>query len=311
MNEKGFKHKTVLLDEAVDLLIQRQDGVYVDGTFGRGGHSRLILSQLAEAGRLIGFDKDPEAIAVANQLAQEDDRFEIEHNSFASLSEVMKRRDLVGKVSGVLVDLGVSSPQLDDAERGFSFLKSGPLDMRMNPSAGQSAADWVNTADEAEIARVLWEYGEERFSRRIARAVVARRQESPITDTLDLANIISQSVPKKDKFKHPATRSFQAIRIHVNNELGDLEALLEQSLEVLEPGGSLVVISFHSLEDRIVKRFMKDQVKGKSLPKGLPITDDQIARTMKLACKASKPGEEEVKENPRARSAVLRAAIKL
>jgi 16S rRNA (cytosine1402-N4)-methyltransferase len=200
---------------------------------------------------------------------------------------------------------------LDDAERGFSFLKSGPLDMRMNPSAGISAADWVNTAEETEIARVLWEYGEERFSRRIARAIVARRQDQKIEDTLDLANLISTSVPKKDKFKHPATRSFQAIRIHINNELGDLEALLEQSLEVLEPGGSLVVISFHSLEDRIVKRFMKEQAKGKPLPKGLPITDDQISRTMKLACKASKPGEEEVKENPRARSAVLRAAIKL
>lgn len=311
MNEKGFKHKTVLLDEAVDLLIQRPEGVYVDGTFGRGGHSRLILSQLPEAGKLIGFDKDPEAIKVANELAQEDKRFEIEHNSFASLLEVMKRRGLVGMVSGVLVDLGVSSPQLDDAERGFSFLKSGPLDMRMNPSAGQSAADWVNTAEESEIARVLWEYGEERFSRRIARAIVARRQEMPIEDTLELANLISQAVPKKDKFKHPATRSFQAIRIHINNELGDLEALLDQSLEVLEPGGSLVVISFHSLEDRIVKRFMKTQVKGKQLPKGLPVTDDQIARTMKLACKASKPGNEEVKENPRARSAVLRAAIKL
>ncbi len=311
MNEKGFKHKTVLLDEAVDLLIQRPDGVYVDGTYGRGGHSRLILSDLAETGRLIGFDKDPEAIKSADALATEDDRFEIEHASFASLSEVIKRRGLVGKVSGVLVDLGVSSPQLDDAERGFSFLKSGPLDMRMNPSAGISAADWVNTAEETEIARVLWEYGEERFSRRIARAIVARRQDQKIEDTLDLANLISTSVPKKDKFKHPATRSFQAIRIHINNELGDLEALLEQSLEVLEPGGSLVVISFHSLEDRIVKRFMKEQAKGKPLPKGLPITDDQISRTMKLACKASKPGEEEVKENPRARSAVLRAAIKL
>ncbi|GLQ33247.1 16S rRNA (cytosine(1402)-N(4))-methyltransferase RsmH [Litoribrevibacter albus] len=311
MNETGFKHKTVLLDEAVELLIQRPDGVYVDGTFGRGGHSRLILSQLTGSGTLIGFDKDPEAIAAANSLCAEDDRFEIEHASFASLLEVMKRRDLVGKVSGVLVDLGVSSPQLDDADRGFSFLKSGPLDMRMNPSAGQSAADWVNTADEADIARVLWEYGEERFSRRIARAIVARRQEKEILDTLDLANLISASVPKKDKFKHPATRSFQAIRIHVNNELGDLEELLSQSLEVLEPGGSLVVISFHSLEDRIVKRFMKEQAKGKPLPKGLPVTDDQISRTMKLACKASKPGDQEVKENPRARSAVLRAAIKL
>ena len=244
-------------------------------------------------------------------MVEQDARFDIEHNSFASLLEVMKRRDVVGKVSGILVDLGVSSPQLDDASRGFSFLKSGPLDMRMNPSAGQSAADWVNTAEESEIARILWEYGDERFSRRIARAIVARRAETAITDTLDLANLISKSVPKKDKFKHPATRSFQAIRIHVNNELGDLKALMEQSLEVLEPGGSLVVISFHSLEDRIVKRFMKEQAKGKALPKGLPITDDQILRTMKLTCKASKPGDEEVKQNPRARSAVLRAAIKL
>jgi 16S rRNA (cytosine1402-N4)-methyltransferase len=311
MIDKSFKHKTVLLDEAVDLLIQRPEGIYVDGTFGRGGHSRLILENLAAGASLIGFDKDPQAVEVAHELAAEDSRFEIEHTSFASLYEVAKRRDLVGKLSGILVDLGVSSPQLDDAGRGFSFLKSGPLDMRMNPSAGQSAADWVNTADEAEIARVLWEYGEERFSRRIARAIVARRQESEFSDTLDLANLISVSVPKKDKFKHPATRSFQAIRIHINNELGDLEELLKQSLAVLAPGGSLVVISFHSLEDRIVKRFMKEQVKGKSLPKGLPITDDQVERTMKFACKASKPGDAEVKENPRARSAVLRAAIKL
>ncbi|GAA3909414.1 16S rRNA (cytosine(1402)-N(4))-methyltransferase RsmH [Litoribacillus peritrichatus] len=311
MTEKKFKHETVLLDEAVFLLLQRPDGLYVDGTFGRGGHSRLILNGLKDEGRLIGFDKDPQAVEVGNQLAEEDGRFEIEHDSFASLGEVMKRRDEVGKVSGVLVDLGVSSPQLDDADRGFSFLKSGPLDMRMNPSAGQSAADWVNTAEESEIARVLWEYGEERFSRRIARAIINRREEQPLSDTLELANLISGAVPKKDKFKHPATRSFQAIRIHINNELGDLKDLLEQSLEVLEPGGSLVVISFHSLEDRIVKRFMKEQAKGKQLPKGLPVTDDQIARTMKLSCKASKPGDEEIKQNPRARSAVLRAAVKL
>jgi 16S rRNA (cytosine1402-N4)-methyltransferase len=311
MDEKNFKHKTVLLDEAVRLLIQDPAGVFVDGTFGRGGHSRLILSQLQEQGRLIGFDKDPEAIQAGLQLKQEDARFDIEHESFASLKAVMEKREIAGELSGVLVDLGVSSPQLDDASRGFSFLKSGPLDMRMNPSAGQSAADWVNTAEESEISRVLWEYGEEKFSRRIARAIVARRVDQPFEETLDFANLVASAMPRKDKHKHPATRTFQAIRIFINNELGDLEALLEQSLEVLKPGGSLVVISFHSLEDRIVKRFMREQSKGKPLPKGLPVTDDQLQITMRLSSKAQKPGAEEVKENPRARSAVIRAAIKL
>ncbi|MAZ90231.1 MAG: 16S rRNA (cytosine(1402)-N(4))-methyltransferase [Cellvibrionaceae bacterium] len=305
------EHITVLLNEAVEALITDPKGVYVDGTFGRGGHSRLVLGSLAPEGRLIGIDKDPVAIAEAEQLAAEDARFSIVHGSFAGLREFMGERDLDGKLDGILVDLGVSSPQLDVAERGFSFLNDGPLDMRMDTTRGMSAAQWVNSAEEAEIARVLKVYGEERFAKRMARAVVAEREQAPIERTLRLANIIKEANPAWEKGKHPATRAFQAIRIEVNNELGDLEAFLDQALEVLKPGGRLVAISFHSLEDRIVKRFIRGHEKGLDLPQGLPVMDSELNKRLKSIGKAVKAKGDEVSANVRSRSAIMRIAEKL
>ncbi len=305
------EHITVLLKEAVDALVTDSKGVYIDGTFGRGGHSRLVLESLAAEGSLIGIDKDPVAIAQGNTLADEDARFSIEHGSFAQLQEFMQKRELDGKVDGILVDLGVSSPQLDVAERGFSFLNDGPLDMRMDTTRGMSAADWVNSAEEAEIIRVLKVYGEERFAKRMANAVVAEREKAPIERTLRLANIIKEANPAWEKGKHPATRAFQAIRIEINNELGDLEALLDQALEVLRPGGRLVVISFHSLEDRIVKRFIRYHEKGLDLPKGLPVMDSELNKRLKSVGKATKAQGGEVSANVRSRSAIMRVAEKL
>ena len=278
------KHKTVLLDEAVEGLITDPDGVYVDGTFGRGGHSRLVLSQLSDKGRLIGIDKDPYAIATANELKEEDGRFDIHHGSFAEVN-LVNGEDLV---DGILLDLGVSSPQLDDPERGFSFMNDGPLDMRMNYSVGESAAQWLARAEEQEISKVIWEYGEDRFSRRMARAIVHEREEAPILTTRRLANIIAGACPKREKGKHPATRAFQAIRIHINRELDDLIDCLDHALEKLKPGGRLVVISFHSLEDRIVKRFIRKQEKGDDLPSWLPVREDQLNKRMKSLGKAKK-----------------------
>jgi len=305
------EHITVLLKEAVDALVTNSKGVYIDGTFGRGGHSRLVLESLAAEGSLIGIDKDPVAIAQGKTLAGEDARFSIEHGSFAQLQEFMQKRELDGKVDGILVDLGVSSPQLDVAERGFSFLNDGPLDMRMDTTRGMSAADWVNSAEEAEIIRVLKVYGEERFAKRMANAVVAEREKAPIERTLRLANIIKEANPAWEKGKHPATRAFQAIRIEINNELGDLEALLDQALEVLRPGGRLVVISFHSLEDRIVKRFIRYHEKGLDLPKGLPVMDSELNKRLKSVGKATKAQGGEVSANVRSRSAIMRVAEKL
>jgi len=305
------EHITVLLSEAVEALIADPKGVYVDGTFGRGGHSRQVLGSLATEGRLIGVDKDPVAIAEAEQLAAEDSRFSIVHGSFAGLRDFMEERDLVGKLDGILVDLGVSSPQLDVAERGFSFLNDGPLDMRMDTTRGMSAAQWVNSAEEAEIARVLKVYGEERFAKRMARAVVAERDKAPIERTLRLANIIKEANPAWEKGKHPATRAFQAIRIEVNNELGDLEAFLDQALEVLKPGGRLVAISFHSLEDRIVKRFIRGHEKGLDLPQGLPVMESELNKRLKSIGKAVKAKGDEVSANVRSRSAIMRIAEKI
>ena len=305
------EHVTVLLEEAVSALLGNADGIYIDGTFGRGGHSRLILQQLSPAGKLIGIDKDPRAIAEGERLHQQDPRFDIQHGSFAPLAEYAEARQCVGKVDGVLVDLGVSSPQLDDAERGFSFLQDGPLDMRMDTTSGESAADWVNRVDEAEMARVFKVYGEERFARRMARAVVEARQRDPIVRTGRLANIIAEANPAWEKGKHPATRAFQAIRIEINNELGDLEALLDQALEILRPGGRLVVISFHSLEDRIVKRFIRFHERGLNVPAGLPLMESQLNKRLKAVGKATKAGELEVDANVRARSAIMRVAEKL
>ncbi|HEY7771847.1 MAG TPA: 16S rRNA (cytosine(1402)-N(4))-methyltransferase RsmH [Marinagarivorans sp.] len=304
-------HYSVLLDESVDALITEPAGVYIDGTFGRGGHSRAVLERLAPAARLIAFDKDPEAIAVGNALRDEDTRFSIVHDSFASMYQVAKARDLDGCVDGVLLDLGVSSPQLDHAERGFSFINDGPLDMRMDCSKGQSAADFINRAKEAEIARVLKEYGEERFARRIAGAIVRRRAEKPFERTLDLADVITKANPRWERDKNPATRAFQGIRIHVNGELDDLSAALPAALSILRPGGRLVVISFHSLEDRIVKRFFKEGAKGKSLPANLPIPDVELEKTLRIITKPVKATDEELGENIRSRSAIMRIAEKL
>ncbi|WP_409278682.1 16S rRNA (cytosine(1402)-N(4))-methyltransferase RsmH [Pseudomonas defluvii] len=311
--DSGFNHITVLLDEAVEALAIRADGCYLDGTFGRGGHSRLILRHLGPQGRLLGFDKDPQAIATGQALAAEDGRFVIVQRSFAELGAEVSARGLAGKVSGVLLDLGVSSPQLDDPERGFSFLNDGPLDMRMDPSRGISAAEFIATAPEEEIARVFKEYGEERFAKRMARAVVERRQVQPFTRTADLAEVLKVANPAWEKGKNPATRAFQGLRIHVNNELGDLEAGLEAALEMLEIGGRLVVISFHSLEDRIVKLFMRKLVKGEAdnLPRNLPVQHKPFEPKIKVHGKAQFASEAELKANPRSRSAVMRVAEKL
>lgn len=297
-------HETVLLEEAVAALMTSSDGVYVDGTFGRGGHSARILESLSAAGRLIGFDKDPLAVAAAAELADRDARFHLVHDSFAA----MKSAVAPGSVSGILLDLGVSSPQLDDGARGFSFMNDGPLDMRMDTSRGQTAAQWLNSAAEADIADVLKTFGEERFGKRIAHAIVEARQVAPIERTGVLAKIVSEANPRWEQHKHPATRSFQGIRIYINRELADLEALLADVIDLLEIGGRLVVISFHSLEDRIVKRFMRDLSRGAPVPRGVPILDSERGQRMKLLGKAVRASAEEVAENPRSRSAIMRVA---
>jgi len=309
----GFTHITVLLEEAVEALAVRADGCYLDGTFGRGGHSRRILQNLGPDGRLLGFDKDPQAIATGQALAAEDGRFVIVQRSFAELGSEALERGLAGKISGVLLDLGVSSPQLDDPERGFSFMNDGPLDMRMDPSRGISAAEFVNTASAEDIARVFKEYGEERFARRMAGAVVARRETQPFERTADLAEVLKVANPAWEKGKNPATRAFQGLRIHVNNELGDLEAGLDAALENLEIGGRLVVISFHSLEDRIVKLFMRKLVKGEAdnMPRNLPIRHQAFEPRIKIIGKAQFASDDETRANPRSRSAVMRVAEKL
>lgn len=309
----AYNHVTVLLDEAVAALAARADGRYLDGTFGRGGHSRLLLRQLGPDGCLLGFDKDPLAIATGQALAAEDGRFVVVQRSFAELGAEVAQRGWTGTLSGVLLDLGVSSPQLDDPERGFSFLNDGPLDMRMDPSRGVSAAEWIATASEEDIARVFKEYGEERFAKRMARAVVQRRAERPFERTADLAQVLTVANPAWEKGKNPATRAFQGLRIFINNELGDLEAGLEAALEALEVGGRLVVISFHSLEGRIVKQFMRRHAKGEAdtLPRDLPIIPEKFVPRLKLLGKPQYASAEEVKANPRSRSAVMRVAEKL
>jgi len=306
-----YEHKPVLLNEAITALNIEASGIYIDGTFGRGGHSQYILQQLGDKGRLIAFDKDPQAIAVAQEKFANDSRFSIHHGSFSELEDYLKQHDLCGKINGILLDLGVSSPQLDDPQRGFSFQKSGPLDMRMNDQQGQSAEQWINKAKEADIATVLYEYGEERYSRRIAKAIVLARQNEPLTDTQQLADIVKQAHPRWEKKKHPATRSFQGIRIFINNELTDLDDCLTQSYHCLAKNGHLAVISFHSLEDRKVKRFFKQMVEGEQLPPDLPIMDVTVKRKMKLFGKRIKAGQQELTDNPRSRSAVLRVASKL
>ncbi len=304
-------HSPVLLEEVLHGLNIRPDGRYIDATFGRGGHAAAILQQLAGDGRLMVIDQDPQAIETATTGVFDDPRVIVEHRSFAELEDAVKAKDWQSSVDGILLDLGVSSPQLDDPNRGFSYMNDGPLDMRMNPTVGESAADWVNSADEKEIARVLWEYGEERFSRRIARAIVQHREKQPFTRTLQLAEVVSDAQFKKDKFKHPATRSFQAIRLHVNRELDVLEKVLEQAMRVLAVGGRLCVISFHSLEDRIVKRFMRAAAKGDEYPADFPVQEKDLNRRAKVISKGVTASSEELKNNRRARSARLRIMEKL
>ena len=303
-------HQTVLLREAVEALVTTPDGFYVDGTFGRGGHSRHVLECLDENGRLLGVDKDPTAVTEAEQLARGESRFHFFHGSFAELPHQLRRMG-IDAVDGILLDLGVSSPQLDDGSRGFSFLQDGPLDMRMDTSRGETAAQWLSYADADEIAAVLKDYGEERFARRIARAIVAARAEQAITSTALLAKVVSEANPKWERHKHPATRSFQAIRIKVNRELEDLQELLAGALDMLCVGGRLVVISFHSLEDRMVKRYMRDMARGDAIPAGVPVPDSALNRRMRLVGKAVKASVGEVADNTRARSAIMRVAEKI
>ncbi len=306
-----FTHQPVLLDEALEGLAIRSTGTYLDGTFGRGGHAAAILERLGSTGRLYAMDKDPEAVQAAQERFGRDVRFHMERGSFAMLGQLARKQGIAGRVDGVLLDLGVSSPQLDDARRGFSFLNDGPLDMRMDPDSGVSAAQWLMESGEAEIARVLKEYGEERFARRIAQAIVRARAEQAIATTRQLAEIIAAAVPSRERHKNPATRSFQALRIQVNQELQELESALEQAVEILAEGGRLAVISFHSLEDRIVKRFLRKESRGEELPLDLPVTGGPQPGRVRLVGKAIRAGEAELAANPRARSAVLRVAERL
>lgn len=304
-------HQSVLLQESIDGLAIKADGIYVDGTFGRGGHSQAILQQLNESGRLIAIDKDQEAIDHAKKHFSHDSRFSIYRASFAKLEEIAKQAGVHGRINGILLDLGVSSPQLDTPNRGFSFMHEGPLDMRMDLEQDMDAAHFVNHAAAKELEMVFKEYGEERFARRIANAIVEARKEQPILTTASLAEIVKAANPKWEKHKHPATRVFQAIRIYINQELTDLMACLKQCIAVLAEKGRLVIISFHSLEDRIVKQFMRTEEQGVNPPIGVPIRASEIKTCFKRIGKAIKPQDEEIKHNVRARSAVLRIGEKL
>jgi 16S rRNA (cytosine1402-N4)-methyltransferase len=301
-------HIPVLLEESMQALAVDANGIYLDGTFGRGGHARALLEQLGPKGRLLAVDRDPAAYHAGAALAAADERLELRQASYSALPELARERGWCGRVNGVLLDLGVSSPQLDAPERGFSFGADAPLDMRMNPSTGASAADWLATASEQAIAQVLRELGEERYARRIARAISNHRQTQPLTRTSQLAALIEHAVPTREPGKHPATRSFQAIRIHINNELNELRAFLSEVCELLQGGGRLVVISFHSLEDRIVKRFIRDEAQGAAIPKGVPLRERDLPRRLRAVGRAIRPSVTEVERNPRARSAVMRIA---
>ncbi len=306
MGAPEFTHRTVLLTEAVAALAIRPDGIYVDCTFGRGGHSRLILSQLGPKGRLIAFDKDPQAIAEAQRIS--DPRFVIVHEPYAAFDTGLSAQG-VTQVDGVLMDLGISSPQIDDGARGFSFRFDAPLDMRMDTTRGQTAAEWLATASETDLTEVIRDYGEERFAKQIASALVKARLENPVTTTGQLAKIVATAVRTREPGQDPATRTFQAIRIHINRELEELSLTLPQILGRLSTGGRLAVIAFHSLEDRIVKRFMANASTADKLPSRLPVRAADIGEApLKLVGKALRPSEAEVKENPRARSAILRVA---
>jgi 16S rRNA (cytosine1402-N4)-methyltransferase len=303
-------HVPVLLDEVLRYLAIRADGLYVDATFGRGGHARAILAQLGADGRLLALDRDPEAVAAGMALQVADPRFSIRQSGFSRLHDVLDEHGSLGRVHGILLDIGVSSPQLDDPVRGFSFRADGPLDMRMDPGSGQSAADWINAASEQEIATVLWRYGEERASRRIAQAICTARSTAPVLRTGQLAGIIA-GVVRSEPGRHAATRSFQAIRIFINNELDELETALRAAVDALAVGGRLCVISFHSLEDRIVKRFMRDHSRVDPALRDVPVVPASAQPVLKLPSRAVTAGEAELQRNPRARSAVLRTAEKL
>jgi len=307
--QKGeFMHQSVLLNEAVAALNIKPNGVYVDGTFGRGGHSAAILEKLNDQGRLIVVDKDLAAISVAKEKYQHDQRVTIVHRGFGDLKAICDELQIKGQVDGILLDLGVSSPQLDEAERGFSFMKAGPLDMRMDQSQGMSIAEFLQTINETTLADILWRYGEEKFSRRIAKAIIAAGNETPITTTTELAAIIESAMPKTERHKHPATRSFQALRIYINKELEELEQALHASIDILKSAGRLAIITFHSLEDRMVKHFMQSQVKGPEIPRGLPLRDSEIPNSAKFhwCVKMQVATELEIQANIRSRSAILR-----
>jgi len=304
-------HQPVMLNEVLEGLSIRPAGVYIDGTFGRGGHAAAIMEQLGPDGRLLAIDKDPEAIRSAEEQFGDDSRFTIRQGAFTMLSSLVAEQQLEGRIDGLLLDLGVSSPQLGNAERGFSFLADGPLDMRMNPAAGVSAAEWLETASAQDITHVLRKYGEERFAKRIAQAITTTRQEAPITTTHQLADLVAAAIPVHEKHKHPATRSFQAIRIFINHELEDLEAVLDQVAGVLAPQGRLVIISFHSLEDRMVKRFIRREYQGEPPPIEFPLAGMDYQPRFRPLSRGVKANAAEVQNNPRARSAVLRVAERL
>ncbi|HKK02627.1 MAG TPA: 16S rRNA (cytosine(1402)-N(4))-methyltransferase RsmH [Gammaproteobacteria bacterium] len=308
MEQGAQDHAPVLLEEALEGLAIRAAGHYLDATLGRGGHAAAILERLGGAGRLLVVDRDPEAIRAGERRFFGDRRVSIVRGNFSELERIAREAGFEAGFDGMLLDVGVSSPQLDDPARGFSFMREGPLDMRMDPDSGSSAAQWLAHATERDIVRVLRDYGEERHARRIARAIVAAREAEPIETTRRLAEVIAGAVPGREPGKHPATRSFQAIRIFINDELAELDAALEASLVLLKPGGRLCVISFHSLEDRRVKRFMRRQAETTEPWRGLPEVPAHARPKMALVGKARRAGEAEVAANPRARSAVLRAA---
>ncbi len=305
-----MEHLPVMFAEALQQLAIYKSGIYLDCTFGRGGHSKGILDQLGPEGRLLAFDRDLDAInSDYAQAMLEDKRFTLKHTPFSELENIVASEGLTGQVDGILMDLGVSSPQLDNPERGFSFLRDGPLDMRMDGNSGVTAEQWLASVDEKDLVKVLFEYGEERFARRIAHAIIEKRVESPITTTRALAKLIEEAVPIKDKYKHPATRSFQAIRIEINSELDELKSALQQSARILKPNGRLVVISFHSLEDRIVKRFIRAESGAKYNPGKLPIKEIDITKgILKKSGKALKAEPQEIAQNTRSRSAIMRVA---
>ncbi len=304
-------HYPVLLKEALAALELRSEGIYIDGTFGRGGHAQGILGQLGPLGRLLALDRDPQAVEAARTMFAGDARFEVVRGRYSMMGQAIADRGWTGKVSGVLLDLGVSSPQLDDPNRGFSFRHDGPLDMRMDPDSGFAAAQWLNSATESEISRVIRDFGEERFTRRIARAICAERVRQPITTTGRFARIVAAAVPTREPGHDPATRTFQAVRLHVNHELEELRAVLPQSFQALMPGGRLAVISFHSLEDRIVKDFVRTETRGDHFPPDLPVPAAMLSPRLRAVGKPVRPGDEELRCNPRARSAVMRVAERL